>query len=81
MPKNGTELVLTRRSKMFKHLKERNTTYIQHLIFAMKVSLMLTVSSTAFFIHAILPFVEIPYNLNLESMALYLFEKNNELEG
>ena len=65
---------------MFKHLKERKITYLQHFIFAMKISLKLTFASTAFLIHALLPFIEIPYNLNLESVALYLFEKNNELE-
>ena len=65
---------------MFKHLKEKNTTYLQHLVFAMKVSLKLTFSSTAFLVHAFFPFVKVPYDLNLESMALYLFERNNELE-
>ena len=65
---------------MFKHLKERKLTYLQHFIFAMRISLKLTFASTAFFIHALFPFIEMPYNLNLESMALYLFERNNELE-
>jgi hypothetical protein len=65
---------------MFKHLKEKKTTYLQHFIFAMRVSLRLTLASTAFFIHAFVPFIKIPYNMNLESMALYLFERNNELE-
>jgi len=65
---------------MFKHLKEKNKTYLQHLVFAMRVSIRLSLSSTTFFVHALFPFIEIPYNLNLESMALYLFERNNELE-
>ena len=65
---------------MFKHLKERKISYLQHFIFAMRVSLRLTLASTAFFIHAFVPFIKIPYNMNLESMALYLFERNNELE-
>ena len=65
---------------MFKHLKERKVTYLQHFIFALRVSLKLTFASTAFFIHALFPFIKIPYNLNLESMSLYLFERNNELE-
>ena len=46
----------------------------------MKVSVKLSLSSTFFFLHAIVPFIKIPYDMNLESMALYLFEKNNELE-
>ena len=65
---------------MFKHLKERKLSYLQHFIFAMKVSLKLSLSSTAFFVHAVVPLIKIPYDLNLESVALYLFEKNNELE-
>ena len=65
---------------MFKHLRERKTNYLQHFVFAMKVSVKLSISSTFFFLHAIVPFVKIPYDLNLESMALYLFERNNELE-
>jgi hypothetical protein len=65
---------------MLKHLREKKTSYLQHLVFAMRVSIKLSISSTFFFLHAIAPFIKIPYDLNLESMALYLFEKNNELE-
>ena len=65
---------------MFKHLKKKNINYLQHFMFAMRVSVKLSVASTIFFLHAVLPFVKIPYGLNLESMALYLFERNNELE-
>ena len=65
---------------MFKHLKERKINYLQHFVLAMRISLRLSLSSTIFFIHALVPSIKIPYNLNLESMALYLFERNNELE-
>jgi len=65
---------------MFKHLRDKKVSYFHHLVFAMKISIKLTLSSTAFFIHALLPLIKIPYSLNLESMALYLFERNNELE-
>ena len=65
---------------MFKHLKEKKTNYINHFLFAMRVSIKLSLSSTAFLVHALFPFIKISYDLNLESMALYLFEKNNELE-
>ena len=65
---------------MFRHLREKNKTYLQHLVFALSVSIKLSLSSTILFIHAFLPFIKIPYDLNLESMALYLFERNNELE-
>ena len=65
---------------MYQHLKDKKVSYVQHFIFAFGISLKLTLSSTAFFVHALLPFIRIPYDLNLDSMALYLFEKNNELE-
>jgi len=66
---------------MFKHLKEKNKTYLQHFVFAFRVALRLSLSSLFFTIHAILPFIPVPYESNLESMALYLFERNNELEN
>jgi len=65
---------------MFKHLIEKNKTYLQHFVFATRVSIKLSLSSTAFFVHALFPFIKIPCELNLEFMASYLFERNNELE-
>tara|TARA_Y100000034_G_scaffold49192_1_gene60817 strand:+ start:1063 stop:1275 length:213 start_codon:yes stop_codon:yes gene_type:complete len=62
------------------HLTEKKKNYLQHAWFALKVSVRLSLSSTFFFVHALFPFVKIPYDLNLESTALYLFERNNELE-
>tara|TARA_A100001391_G_C5065478_1_gene277051 strand:- start:1050 stop:1250 length:201 start_codon:yes stop_codon:yes gene_type:complete len=66
---------------MFKHLKEKKISYLKHFMFAASVSWRLSVSSLFFILHAILPIIAIPYNYNLESMALYLFEKNNDLEN
>ena len=63
-----------------KHAAEKNKSYLGHAWFALKIGLRLSLSSTCFFVHAVFPFIGIPYNLNLESTALYLFEKNNELE-
>ncbi len=65
---------------MFKHLKENNTSYLQHFMFAMGVSWRLSVSSLFFMIHALAPMINIPDRYDLDAMALYLFEKNNELE-
>jgi len=62
------------------HPATKGKSYLGHAWFALKISTRLTFSSTFLFIHALFPFIKIPYNLNLESMALYLFEKNNELE-
>ena len=62
------------------HPATKNKGYFDHAWLALKVSMRLSLSSTYFLIHALLPFIKIPYNLNLESTALYLFERNNELE-
>jgi hypothetical protein len=54
--------------------------YIKRLYYMMKISVKLSLSSTAFFFHALFPPFKIPHELDMDSMALYLFEKNNELE-
>lgn len=54
--------------------------YVQHLFFWLRVGIRLSLSSTAILIYSVFPFVKVPYDLDLDSVALYLFEKNNELE-
>lgn len=67
--------------KLFtEHPAEKNKSYLDHAIFALKIGFHLSLSSTCFVVHAVFPFIKMPHNLNLESMAMYLFEKNNELE-
>ena len=66
---------------MFKHLKDKKVSYAKHFLFAFSIAWKLSMSSLFFTLHAVLPLIPIPYNYNLESMALYLFEKNNELEN
>ena len=63
-----------------KHPKSTNQTYFQHAFIAISIGIRLLRSSSMFFIHSIFPFIKIPELLNLESTALYLFEKNNELD-
>jgi len=63
-----------------RHPKTTNQTYIRHALFAVRIGVRLFRSSCMFLIHGIFPFVKIPESLNLESTALYLFEKNNELD-
>ena len=63
-----------------KHPKTRNMTYLKHASFTVQISMRLLLSSCIFLVHGILPFVKIPDFLNLESTALHLFEKNNELD-
>ena len=63
-----------------KHPESTNQTYFQHTLFAISIGIRLLRSSCIFLIHGIFPFIKIPESLNLESTALYLFEKNNELD-
>ena len=72
---------MMRKTKMISHLKTKKLSYTQHFLLAFGVALKLSLSSLFFTVHALLPFVPIPYSLNLESMALYLFERNNDLEN
>tara|TARA_Y100001937_G_scaffold128199_1_gene202963 strand:+ start:3832 stop:4032 length:201 start_codon:yes stop_codon:yes gene_type:complete len=65
---------------MFKHLKENEISYLGHFLFAMGISWRLSISSLIFMIHALLPVISIPDRYNLDAMALFLFEKNNELD-
>lgn len=74
-------MAMMRKIKMINHLKTKKLSYAQHFLFAFKVAFKLSLSSLFFTVHALLPFIPIPYSLNLESMALYLFEKNNDLEN
>ena len=45
------------KNKLVKHLNDINETYIQHLIFASKISYKLLCASIILFIHAIFPFI------------------------
>ena len=42
---------------MFKHLREANETYLEHMIAALKISWTLCVCSGISFVHAIFPFL------------------------
>ena len=63
-----------------KHLSERNVSYISHAQFALGVCLRLCASSAMYLLHATFPFIQVPDALNLESMSIYLFDKNIEVE-
>jgi hypothetical protein len=52
-----------------KHTRENNESYLQHMCFALKAATLFFVSSIAFIIHAILPWVVIPDQLNLDAMC------------
>ena len=63
------------------HPASRGKNYFTHAWLATKIGVRLSLSSACFLAHALLPIIKIPDYLNLESTALYLFERNNDLEN
>ena len=63
-----------------KHLSARRVSYLSHAMFAVKIGLRMAISSIMFLVHAAAPFVQIQQAFNLESMSIYLFDKNVEAE-
>ena len=51
-----------------KHLKENNESYISHMLFAGKIGIYLSLVSTFFVVHSLIPFVKIPRGYNLEAI-------------
>ena len=63
------------------HPQRQGITYLDHWIFAMGIAYRLLVSVVAFALHAMLPFVRITPELDLESTAAYLAERNRWVEA
>ena len=59
-----------------KHLKINNNTYINHLLFAGKVSLTLVFVGIVFLLHAIFPVCGVPKRWNLEETSIKLCKWN-----
>lgn len=51
-----------------KHLRENNETYLSHMLFAGQIALYLSISSTFFLVHSIMPFIKIPSAFNLDAV-------------
>jgi hypothetical protein len=62
------------------HTQNQGVTYWEHWGFAMGVAYRLMVTVTAFAIHAILPFISIDSNRDLEATAHFLEERNHWIE-
>ena len=62
------------------HLQKRGISYMDHLIFAMRIAVRLFNSVVAFASHAILPFIPISRSLDLEATTSYLQEQNEWIE-
>ena len=61
-----------------KHTATVGETYLEHLLFALAVSIRLWLSSFFFFIHALIPWVPVPPNLDLGRMSLFLMKRNRD---
>ena len=51
------------------------------MLFAVKISVKLSISSTLFFLHAFMPFIPMPDSYNLQAMSDYLLKKNEEVDN
>ena len=63
------------------HPYRQGITYIEHSWFAMGIACRLSVSATAFLVHAMLPFVHINPQHDLEATAAFLTEQNRWIES
>ena len=68
------------RWSQMKHLSENNETYISHMLFASKIAVYLSVSSTFFLVHSIFPFVKIPDIFNLNAVCNNVKKWNEHAE-
>ena len=64
----------------FKHCDSVGETYLQHGKFAVSVGLRLIISGLSIVIHGVLPFLQIPDKLNLESTTFFLIGANKNRE-
>ena len=62
------------------HLHDQGLSYFEHWLFAMGIAWRLVSSAIAFAIHALLPFVRIKTELDLEATAASLLERNHFVE-
>lgn len=62
------------------HPKKQGLSYFEHWLFAMGIAGRLVASAIAFAIHALLPFVTIKRELDLEATAASLLERNQFVE-
>ena len=62
------------------HTQQQGVSYIEHMIFAMGIAYRLWRSVIAFTLHAIFPFLNIEVDVDLESTAAFIEERNNWIE-
>jgi hypothetical protein len=62
------------------HPQDQGLSYFEHWLFAMGIAWRLVASAAAFAIHALLPFVHIKPELDLEATAESLLERNRFIQ-
>ena len=63
------------------HTREQGVTYVEHLVFALRIATRLFGSVIAFTLHAIFPFIGIRKELDLEATAAFILEQNDWIES
>ncbi|MDX5151211.1 MAG: DUF6356 family protein [Acidiferrobacterales bacterium] len=63
------------------HTEAQGITYIEHLVFALRIAARLSRSVIAFTLHAIFPFIGIRKEHDLEATAAFLLEQNDWIES
>ena len=58
------------------HSNERGYTYMAHALRALRISGRLAAASLYFLMHALIPALKVPPNLNFEAMAKFLMDRN-----
>lgn len=64
-----------------RHPSRQGITYIEHWHFAMGIACRLLNSVAAFVVHALFPFVPVSPELDLESTAAFIRERNDWIES
>jgi hypothetical protein len=64
-----------------RHPRRQGVTYLEHWRFAMGIAGRLLRSMAAFAVHSVFPFVSIPRELDLESTAAFITERNEWIEA
>lgn len=52
---------------MFRHIREMDETYVNHLSYACRLGAVLVVSGACFIVHGVLPFIPPPEAFNLDN--------------
>lgn len=63
------------------HTQQQGVTYVEHWYFAIGIAYRLLISVLAFTAHAILPFIPIKPQHDLEATVAYLEERNHWIES